>query len=73
MIFVALILAALAAVAFAVVVVGVQTTDRRLRLRERSAHGWADGFARKVLGVYVRQHTGHGSEEDQSIDDRGRG
>jgi len=61
MIVIALIVAAAAAAtAFAVVVAGVQATDHRMRLRERSGHGWADAFARRVLGVYVRRTTNHG-------------
>lgn len=60
MIVIALIVAAAAAAAFAVVVAGVQVTDHRRRLREQSGHGWADEFARRVLGVYVRRTTNHG-------------
>jgi hypothetical protein len=55
MIVLGLVLAAVVAVAFGAVVVGVQATDRRLRLRDSSYHGRADAFARMVLGVYVRQ------------------
>jgi hypothetical protein len=66
MIFIAFIVAASVAVAFAVVVAGVQATDRRLRLRERSGHGWADRFARRVLGVYVGQPAGSGPAEDRA-------
>jgi hypothetical protein len=71
-IFAALVLGAVAAVGFGVVVAGVQATDRRMRLREPSHHGWADAFARWVLGVYVRQHTHHGPEQDQHDHNRGR-
>ena len=55
MIVIGLLLAAVVAVAFGAVVIGVQATDRHMRLRDSSHHGRADAFARKVLGVYVRQ------------------
>jgi hypothetical protein len=55
MIVLGLVLAAAVAMAFGAVVVGVQATERRMRLRDSSYHGRVDAFARKVLGVYVRQ------------------
>ena len=55
MIVIALIIAGIAATAFVVLVVGIQVTDRRMRLREPYPSGIADAFARKVLGVYTRQ------------------
>lgn len=61
MIFVALAVGAVAVVAFAVVVAGVQASDRR-GLGEWPGRGWADGFARRVLGVYVRRPAGHGQD-----------
>ena len=72
MIVIALIVAAAAAVAFVVVVAGVQATDRRLRLRDQSGHGWADGFARRVLGVYVRQPSSPRPAEDRTAHGRER-
>ncbi len=45
----------IATVAFMVLVAGVRCTDRRLTLRDRSSDRLADAFARRVLGVYVRQ------------------
>jgi hypothetical protein len=44
-----------ALVAFATLVVGVRRTDRCMSLRDSSCDGIADTFARRVLGVYVRQ------------------
>jgi len=43
-------------VAFAVLVAGVHSTDRRMSLRDTRA-GHAEAFARRVLGVYVRQQA----------------
>jgi hypothetical protein len=65
MIFIGLAAAAVTVVAFVVVVAGVQATDRRLSLGERIGRGWADAFARRVLGVYVRQtqDAGHPFEQ----------
>ena len=40
---------------FAVLVAGVHSTDRRKRLRDTSDASTTRGFARRVLGVYVRQ------------------
>jgi hypothetical protein len=45
----------IALVAFTVIVAGVRRTDRNLSLRDRSADGYASAFARRVLGVGVRQ------------------
>lgn len=53
-IFAVLVLGAAVVVTFGVLVVGVQVTDHRMRLRDPSHHGRADAFARRVLGVYVR-------------------
>jgi len=55
MILIALAIVVIAAVAFVVVVIGIRVTDHRMRLREPYPGGIADSFARKVLGVYVRQ------------------
>jgi hypothetical protein len=49
------IISSIALVAFTVIVAGVRRTDRNLSLRDRSADGCASAFARKVLGVGVRQ------------------
>jgi hypothetical protein len=63
-----LVLAALVAMAFGAVVVGVQATDRRLRLRDSWSHNRADAFARKVLGVYVRQAVQRGPDDGADDD-----
>jgi hypothetical protein len=42
-------------VAFTVLVLGVRRTDRLLTLRDWTADGYADAFARRVLGVSIRQ------------------
>ena len=73
MIVIGLLLAAVAAIAFGAVVIGVQATDRHLRLRDSSDHGRADAFARKVLGVYVRQPPRRGGGQDVTDDDRQTG
>jgi hypothetical protein len=64
MIVIGLVLAAVVATAFGAVVVGVQATERRMRLRDSSYHGRVDAFARKVLGVYVRQASRRGADDD---------
>ena len=66
MIVIALIAAAAAAAAFGVVIAGVQATDHRKELREQPGYGWADRFARRVLGVYVRQPNRHGPAQDRT-------
>jgi len=63
---IALVIAGIAAVAFMVLVAGVQGTDHRMSLRSRSATGPADAFARRVLGVYVRQPETSASQEAES-------
>jgi len=68
MIVLGLLLAAVVATAFGAVVVGVQATDRRMRLRDSSYHGRMDAFARKVLGVYVRQASQRGPDDDVADD-----
>lgn len=65
MIVVALIIAGIAATAFVVVVIGVQVTDHRMRLREPYPGGFADAFARKVLGVYTRQRPKRARDDDE--------
>jgi hypothetical protein len=40
---------------FALLVAGVHSTDRHMRLRDTSDTSTTRGFARRVLGVYVRQ------------------
>ena len=40
---------------FAFLVAGVRSTDRHMRLRDTSDASTTRGFARRVLGVYVRQ------------------
>jgi hypothetical protein len=42
-------------VTFTVLVARVRRTDRNLSLRDMSADGYANAFARRVLGVGVRQ------------------
>ncbi len=68
MIVIGLLLAAVVAVAFGAVVIGVQATDRHMRLRDSSHHGRADAFARMVLGVYVRQPLRRGRGQDATDD-----
>ena len=41
--------------AFAFLVAGVHSTDRHMRLRDTSDASTTRGFARRVLGVYVRK------------------
>ena len=45
--------------AFALLVAGVHSTDRRKCLRDSSDISAARAFARRVLGVYVRQPEDH--------------
>jgi hypothetical protein len=66
MIVIALIAAAAVATALGVVVAGIQATDHRKELREQPGYGWADRFARRVLGVYVRQPNSHGPAEGRT-------
>jgi hypothetical protein len=66
MILIGLVLAAVGAAAFGVVVVGVQATDRRMALRSPSQHSRMDAFTRKVLGVYVRRSTTGGSDDEDA-------
>jgi hypothetical protein len=66
MILIALVLGVVAAVAFCVVVVGVQATERRMALRDPSRRSRADTFTRKVLGVYVRQSLRSGTDDDST-------
>ncbi len=63
---IALVISGIALVAFMVLVAGVRGTDRRMSLRSRSASGPADAFARRVLGVYVRQPEKDTSPETES-------
>ncbi len=57
-------LSAVAIGAFALLVIGVQSTDRRKSLRNTSDNNAARSFARRVLGVYVRQPT-YTSDRDE--------
>lgn len=66
---IALILAGIVLAVFAFLVVGAQATDRRMSLRHPS-HGVLDAFARKVLGVYVRQPAGRRAAD--TVNRRGR-
>ena len=68
MIWIGLVLAAVVTTAFGALVVGVQTTDRRMRLRHSWSYSRADAFARKVLGVYVRQASQHDISDDVVYD-----
>ena len=68
MILLGLVLAAVVTMAFGALVVGVQATDRRLRLRDSRSYSRADAFARKVLGVYVRQASQRGPDDDVADD-----
>ncbi len=54
----ALVLYAIALLAFAIVVIGVRASERRRDLEDACRRGFANLFARKVLGVYVRQPSG---------------
>lgn len=64
MIVVAFIIGGVATVAFAAVVIGVQITDHRMRLRDTSQSGFTEAFARNVLGVYTRQAPRPARDED---------
>jgi hypothetical protein len=66
MIAIALIIAGIAATVFVVLVVGIQVTDHRMRLREPHPSGIADALARKVLGVYTRQTPTPARDEDEA-------
>lgn len=65
MIVIAFVTAGAAAAAFVAVVVGIQVTDRRKRLRETYRGGITDAFARRVLGVYVRQKPKRAHDDDE--------
>lgn len=62
---VALILAVIALVAFAVLVAGVRATDRRQSLRGAS-RGRADAFARWVLDVHAHPSADSAHHDDES-------
>jgi hypothetical protein len=68
MIVIVLILVGVAVAAFAAVIIGVQITDHRMSLRDPSHAGFADAFARWVLGVYVRQPSERAQCEDRTAD-----
>ena len=65
---IALILVGITVAAFVAVVIGVQITDHRMRLRDPSHASFADAFARRVLGVYVRQLSERAQCEDETAD-----
>jgi hypothetical protein len=62
-----LIVSGIALSAFATLVVGVRRTDRNLSLRDSSADGYADAFARRVLGVGVRQPETSACRETEAV------
>lgn len=59
MILVVLVISSLVFAAFLVVVIGIRGTERHHGLRNRYGDGLAGSFARRVLGVYVRQAESH--------------
>jgi hypothetical protein len=52
--------------AFLILVGGIHATDRSRGLRDPGGDGRAEAFARRVLGVYVRQPTGRDHSHDQT-------
>jgi hypothetical protein len=65
MILTGLIIGSAVLAAFVVLVAGIRGTDRRFGLGDPTSDGLAAAFARRVLGVYVRQTTDHDLAEDQ--------
>lgn len=63
MIITVLVISGLVAAAFLVLAIGIRGTERRNSLRNPNGDGPTGGFARRVLGVYVRQAEGH--DQDQ--------
>jgi hypothetical protein len=63
---IALVIFGIALTAFVVLVAAVRRTDRRMSLRSQAGSGLADAFARRVLGVYVRQPETSISHETES-------
>ncbi len=66
MIIAGLILGGVVLAAFLILVAGIRSTDRSRGLRDPGGDGRAEAFARRVLGVYVRQPTGRDHSEDQA-------
>lgn len=64
-IYLALVLVASTAIAFTVVVVGIHRAERRWNLLSRDGHGNSGAFARRLLGVYVRQPS-HRADREQA-------
>ena len=66
MVIAGLIIGGVALAAFLILVGGIRATDRSRGLRDPDGDGRAEAFARRVLGVYVRQPTGRDRSHDQA-------
>ena len=66
MIIAGLIISSVALAAFFILVGGIRATDRCRGLRDPGGDGRAEAFARRVLGVYVRQPVGRDRSHDQA-------
>jgi len=66
MVIAGLIIGGTAFAAFLILVGGIRATDRTRGLRDPGGDGRAEAFARRVLGVYVRQPTGRDRSHDKA-------
>jgi hypothetical protein len=66
MIIAGLIVGGVALAAFLILVAGIRCTDRNRGLRDPGGDGRAEAFARRVIGVYVRQPDGHDHTHDRA-------
>lgn len=67
MIIAGLIISGVALAAFLVLVAGIHTTDRSHGLCDPDGDRRAEAFARRVLGVYVREPGKRPCDEEESI------
>jgi hypothetical protein len=61
-----LIISGAALAAFLILVAGIRCTDRNRGLRDPSGDGRTEAFARRVLGVYVRQPSSRDHPQDRA-------
>jgi hypothetical protein len=66
MVIAGLIVGSLVLAAFLILVAGIHRTDRSRGLCDPSGDSRAETFARRVIGVYVRQPTGRDHSHDQA-------
>jgi hypothetical protein len=64
MIFAGLVIGGLVFAGFLVLIIGIRGTERHRGLRNPYGDGLAGAFARRVLGVYVRQIEDHGQDHE---------